>query len=206
MTLTDSLLLRRHPLRMRLFAWAVVGIVTVGVLAVPVVVLVAGDGNAPATYLPSDITHTEICAGADVTEPDVHAELEVMTELGWPGRVVSTTDDCLRAAPRGVHRIHPWGDWTLTTGPTGESERDGGWTIPRIEGGRVVAAETWVRSSTERQALTLRHELGHSYGLAVTEDGTDGHDEHATRLMARVPGSSMVGLDRCDGGDFEARP
>lgn len=188
-------------------AWVAI---TVGVALVGVVwFAVQGDGNAPGTWVPSEVVEVQVCADTDATPEDVLEEAAVFAALGWPDARVTRVpeSECGSPAPDGVQRLHRWGDWRITDGPTEETEADGGWTIPRIEGGRLVASDTWLRSRTERQRLTLRHELGHGlHGLALPGvDGSDGHDQHGSRLMASVPGESMVGLDRREGGDFEWR-
>lgn len=170
--------------------------VTIAIAASVAVALIAGDGNGdqPAmTCAPADLAVIEVCPTIHTIVPSARRDLEKWRAAKWPGASIVEASSCEGWAPPGVARLHACSEST----PDGrfpctdERERHG-WTEPHFDDdGRLTSSDLYVEP-LERGPMTLAHEIGHGlYGLGLKDlDGNDGHDPHASSVMARSSGTS----------------
>lgn len=191
--------------------WAKFGIVAIPVIGVGAIVttwITGEDGNDVSSWYESDTHRVELCPDRVDQYKNVKKGLEDFQLYGWEKVAFHVVSACEGAAPPGVTRIHACETMTHEGDFACSAEVHPGETLAKVRNGRLKSADIYLRAPTQIGLMGVTHELGHGvYGIALDwPDGSDGHDEHDSRLMSHDGGLSWVGIDRRPGGVFELEP
>lgn len=191
--------------------WAKLSLVAIpvfGVGAILVTWVTGEDGNDVASWYESDVTRVELCPDRLDQYNNVKKGLGDFEAYGWKSVRLEVVSRCRGQAPPGVTRIHACETQTFEGDFACAKPEHPGEVLARVRNGRLKSADIYLRNPAEMSLMGVTHEIGHGvYGIALDwPDGSDGHDEHDSRLMSHDGGLSWVGIDRRPGGVFELEP
>ena len=202
-------------------AWVLLSGAGLAVVTLGVVLAVAAynagkglplDGAEPRGEAPSLVALAVICPSAGVTVHDVGDFGDELAKHCRPrlSPIIATrADDCQGETPEGVVRIRSCeSDAAVCTDPEGTHTGSpgallAGVTHARMDEGRVVAADTYVRGPLDDlhgdggQARTLAHELLIATGVGLDAEGRPKLATGSTHIMSHDRGPSWRWLDRC---------
>lgn len=201
----------------RLGLGAAAGLVMVAFMVVAIVLDLGGAFRParPPPYIGADteISVHEVCEDLSAGSVAVSMAAAKWARLGWPELPAPVLRPCGAvhepAAP-GVLRWRRCDTLRMVDGeatpPCPGGTRRGG-TYAQVIGGRVIAADVYIRAGAP--ACTLTHELGHVLGLLVSPEVDaatpyveGAHTERPGHVMGIPCGDGWSWLDRRPGGDW----